>query len=575
MQASSQVVTVVVLLADPDAPTVVAKRLARTLPARLAEKSGRQRRFAVEVVSRPFTADAEDPSTLMRRIVEDGSAESWDIVVALTDLPLHSHRRRLVVDLSHEHGTALLSLPSLGGWRLQGKARRVVEEAVLSLAASRSPGCEQAAYRRPPLGPFAGRLAPIRPGPVDEEELADLRYVADGPRGYVKLLVGMVRANRPWRLVPGLSKALAAALATGAIATVDDTVWSLATSLGTPRLVVATVGSVGLMIGWLIVDANLWASHTPPEPEARAERPVLRCAGGGLGGPVIHPDSYGLRLLPVLRRQLRRLPARHRAAGCYGSGRMALTLLGGALAMLAYAVFPAWETPRLRDAGGLACRQRPPRGGSAPPLRRTDRGPPCRHAQRPTGEQKSPRRLAGGLRPGTTGTGPPRGLTAQEAKAAQEALEGFDRAATLMESRVPHDDNPSAPEVEALAEALESDTEQAAAAMREHRDPDWARVEKALQTWERAGGRSPALRSEADLQKHALENLATAVSRTPLERDVGSLREDQRVREAVEAQGDGSEPAHRGGRPPVAAGVRPASEVRLVRQMAKMRELHA
>ncbi|MFJ5658465.1 hypothetical protein ACIQD5_34700 [Streptomyces microflavus] len=274
MQASSQVVTVVVLLADPDAPTVVAKRLARTLPARLAEKSGRQRRFAVEVLSRPFTADAEDPSTLMRRIVEDGSAENWDIVVALTDLPLHSHRRRLVVDLSHEHGTALLSLPSLGGWRLQGKARRVVEEAVLSLAASRSPGCEQAAYRRPPLGPFAGRLAPIRPGTVDEEELADLRYVADGPRGYVKLLVGMVRANRPWRLVPGLSKALAAALATGAIATVDDTVWSLAISLGTPRLVVATVGSVGLMIGWLIVDANLWHRTTEGSPEAR-QRSVL------------------------------------------------------------------------------------------------------------------------------------------------------------------------------------------------------------------------------------------------------------------------------------------------------------
>ncbi|MGY5537184.1 hypothetical protein [Streptomyces sp. C-3] len=269
MQASSQVVTVVVLLADPEAPTAIAKRLAQTLPARLAEKSGRQRRFAVEVVSRPFTAGAEDPSTLMHRIVDRGSAENWDIVVALTDLPLHSHRRRLVVDLSHAHGTALLSLPSLGGWRLQAKARRVVEDAVLSLAGPRSPGGEQAPDSGPTLGPFAGRLTPIHPGPVSEEELADLRYVAGGPRGYLKLLVGMVRANRPWRLVPGLSKALAAALATGAIATVDDTVWSLATSLSTPRLVVATVGSVGLMIGWLIVDANLWQGTADGSPETR------------------------------------------------------------------------------------------------------------------------------------------------------------------------------------------------------------------------------------------------------------------------------------------------------------------
>jgi hypothetical protein len=54
----------------------------------------------------------------------------------------------------------------------------------------------------------------------------------------------MVRANRPWRLVPGLSKALAAALATGAVATVNSTVWSLAASLSTPRLVIATVSGL-------------------------------------------------------------------------------------------------------------------------------------------------------------------------------------------------------------------------------------------------------------------------------------------------------------------------------------------
>ena len=78
--------------------------------------------------------------------------------------------------------------------------------------------------------------------------------------------------------------------------------------------------------------------------------------------------------------------------------------------------------------------------------------------------------------------------------------------------------------------------------------PDWARVEEALHAWEGAArGRSPALRREADLQKQALEDLATAVSRTPLERDVGSAREEQRVRAAVEAEGDGTEPAHRGG----------------------------
>ncbi|MEU0656916.1 MULTISPECIES: hypothetical protein [Streptomyces] len=79
----------------------------------------------------------------------------------------------------------------------------------------------------------------------------------------------MVRANRPWRLVPGLSKALAAALATGAIATVNSTVWNLAASLSTPRLVIAMAGSVAIMIGWLIVDAHLWHRSAESSPEAR------------------------------------------------------------------------------------------------------------------------------------------------------------------------------------------------------------------------------------------------------------------------------------------------------------------
>ncbi|MEU6994928.1 hypothetical protein ABZ953_30240 [Streptomyces sp. NPDC046465] len=269
MQASSQSVMVVALLADPDAPTEIAKRMARALPARLADKSGQGQRFHLEVISEPFTSGTEDPPTLMRRIIDRGSAENWDIVVALTDLPLYSHGRKLVATMSHEHGLLLLSLPSLGGFRLQTRARRAVEEAVLGLAGAQPAGPEGPPRSQPHLESVDGRLTPLHPSPVGKEESADLRYVISGPRGHLRVLLGMVRANRPWRLVPGLSKALAAALATGAVATVNSTVWSLAESLSVPRLVIATVGSVALMIGWLIVDAQLWHRSAQRSPEAR------------------------------------------------------------------------------------------------------------------------------------------------------------------------------------------------------------------------------------------------------------------------------------------------------------------
>ncbi|MEU9419832.1 hypothetical protein [Streptomyces sp. NPDC048272] len=268
MRVSSQGVTVVALLADPDAPTEIAQRTARVLPDRLADRWGEGRRFEFEVVSEPFTAGTEDLSTLMRRIVDRGSGQAWDVVVALTDLPLHSHGHKVMVNLSHEHGVALLSLPSLG-LCLQARARRAVEEIVLSLAGPRATGVEEPPRSRLLPDRFAGRFAPVHRDQVDEAESTDLRYVVSGPRGYARMLAGMVRAVRPWRLVAGLSRALAAALATGAIATVNSTVWSLAASLSTPRLVIAMVSSLALMIGWLIVDANLWHRTAKDSPEAR------------------------------------------------------------------------------------------------------------------------------------------------------------------------------------------------------------------------------------------------------------------------------------------------------------------
>ena len=70
--------------------------------------------------------------------------------------------------------------------------------------------------------------------------------------------MGMVLAHRPWLLVSGLKSALVAALTTGAIATVNSMVWVLAGSLSSWRLVIATLLSIALVVGGLVVDGELW-----------------------------------------------------------------------------------------------------------------------------------------------------------------------------------------------------------------------------------------------------------------------------------------------------------------------------
>jgi hypothetical protein len=77
----------------------------------------------------------------------------------------------------------------------------------------------------------------------------------------------MVRANRPWRLVPALSGAFAGALATGAYVLIGQQLWRLADALSPTRLTIASVFAVASMIVWVIVDHHLWE-----RPSGRAAR---------------------------------------------------------------------------------------------------------------------------------------------------------------------------------------------------------------------------------------------------------------------------------------------------------------
>ena len=192
----------------------------------------------ITVVSEPFTTGSEDVETAVGRLQDQARQRNWDLVVGLTELPLHDHEgRHLLVETDPEQRTAVLSLPALGGFRMHARARRAVRSLVSGMA---------------------------DPNTKDEHRVALPRV-----RGRWRLLLGMVLANRPWLLVPGLKSALVAALATGAVATINSTVWLLAASLSWWRLVVATIASVALAVAWLVIDGELWDRPDDDSPQAR------------------------------------------------------------------------------------------------------------------------------------------------------------------------------------------------------------------------------------------------------------------------------------------------------------------
>jgi len=99
-----------------------------------------------------------------------------------------------------------------------------------------------------------------------------VRYVAPTGLARLQLLMGMVYANRPWRLVAGLSKVLMAAFAAGAVSLAYPTIWQLSDTMGPWRLTAATVLASAALIAWLILDHKLWER---PHSADERERAVL------------------------------------------------------------------------------------------------------------------------------------------------------------------------------------------------------------------------------------------------------------------------------------------------------------
>lgn len=94
------------------------------------------------------------------------------------------------------------------------------------------------------------------------------RYVASRLTGRMRLVTGMVRANRPGRALVGLSKLLVGAFGTAAIGLGNSSVWQLSNGLDGSRLAVIMLLALTALVAWLIVAHDLWEKpdgNTPAE----------------------------------------------------------------------------------------------------------------------------------------------------------------------------------------------------------------------------------------------------------------------------------------------------------------------
>lgn len=263
------------LIAAPGLPADLVPTLLADLTAELGQRFPSTTWRVAEMVD-PLVGTPADDTEIVHAARQRLLAEDWDLAISLTDLPLQLSHRPVVAHASAIHGVGLLSVPALGALGVRRRALQMVVQLIEGLLGEPSQTVtahsEQAARSRR----MRRRLTQLGRDPQHHPDQNELRFTARVLTGNLRLLLGMIRANRPWRLAARLSRALTAALAAGVFALVTTDIWRLSDAFGWIRLLSVGVVAITATAATLIIGAHLW--ERAPKPQVRKQVALFNLA---------------------------------------------------------------------------------------------------------------------------------------------------------------------------------------------------------------------------------------------------------------------------------------------------------
>ena len=199
----------------------------------------------------PLASSAEFISESFDRAESIKDDNSWDMAIAVSDLPSISSRKVVVSEFNEEKKVSLISVPALGILGTRKKLRNLIIHHV-----------EQHYDNDPAQGKgaiksnFMNHISVVDPG---EDEASNNRYILRSTIvGWAKLVTGMTYMNEPWTAVGNLKTVVALSFATGTYISIFPTPWELSLDYSIWRLVLLTFIAIFGMTGWLIYAHNLW-----------------------------------------------------------------------------------------------------------------------------------------------------------------------------------------------------------------------------------------------------------------------------------------------------------------------------
>ncbi|ORW41724.1 hypothetical protein AWB90_20805 [Mycobacterium paraense] len=330
----------ILLVADPGVPAAIAERLSDSLPSALTDWAAADGKWDVSVRRDSYPVDEHAEVLEVIRTVNP-AGEPEDIVIYLTDLPRRIGTTPVIVDISLDNRFGLISIPAAGGMFIDRRVRNLARTVVTEVM------CQADKQNR-----SVNRL-------TRTQEDGVVRYVAPTALSRLHLLMGMVYANRPWRLAVGMSKVMVAAFATGAVSLAYPTIWQLSDTMGPWRLSAATILASAAMIAWLILHHKLWERpHSASERERAALYNTATLVTLTIGVVILHLGLFILLLLTAWWTLPPQLVARNIGHSVSLSSLFLIAWLVAAVATLGGALGSGLEDDEAVKAAAYGVRQR-------------------------------------------------------------------------------------------------------------------------------------------------------------------------------------------------------------------------
>ncbi len=244
----------------------IGKKLKDSLPPLLYKHIDSQVEWKIEYLADPLTGLTEDSKDVVNALYEKKEEKGWDLAVCLTDLPLFKNKSLVVAEANELKKVSLVSIPGLGAFPLINRLResilRLVSEMIgLGSLENMNDEDDNEGKRGSPVRklPFK-RFSPIlREITEKDDSNIGIRFTVDSKfRGDLRMISGMVRANRPWLLFPAFLKVLIIAFTTGVYALIFPTLWMLSHSYDISRMITVSVIAISSLVFWIIMAHNLW-----------------------------------------------------------------------------------------------------------------------------------------------------------------------------------------------------------------------------------------------------------------------------------------------------------------------------